>query len=172
MIIELLHNLYHYNAWANARILGTAAQLGSEELRAEANASFGSVHGTLVHMMSAQWVWLARWQGASPSATLEPQTFPTLEALRTRWDQIERETQAFVSACTEAHLARIIEYQNFQGERWAYPLWQQMVHQVNHATQHRSEVALILTQWGHSPGWLDLLYFVDMQEPGATSGAG
>ena len=50
-----------------------------------------------------------------------------------------------------------------QGERWAYPLWQQMIHQVNHATQHRSEAAVLLTQRGHSPGWLDLLYFVDLR---------
>jgi len=96
-----------------------------------------------------------------------------------------------VAACTEAdlprwlrasgiahgrheatRLARVIEYQNFKGERWVYPLWQQMVHQVNHATQHRSEVAMILTQWGHSPGWLDLLYFVDLHGSGASVGAG
>src|SRR5437773_2660376 len=57
---------------------------------------------------------------------------------------------------------RILEYTNMQGERWAYPLWQQMIHQVNHATQHRSEAAVMLTKLGHSPGWLDLLYFVDL----------
>jgi len=63
----------------------------------------------------------------------------------------------------DTHLARTVEYHISQGERWAYPVWQQMVHQVNHATQHRREVAMILTQWGHSPGWLALLYFVDMK---------
>jgi len=167
MILELLHNLYDYNAWANARILDTAAQLSPGQLRAEANSNFGSVHGTLVHIMSAQWVWLARWQGNSPSAMLDPQTFDNLEVIHNRWEQIERETKEFVSACTQADLARIVEYVNFQGERWAYPLWQQMVHQVNHATQHRSEAAMIMSQWGHSPGWLDLLYFVDVQQPDA-----
>ena len=45
--------------------------------------------------------------------------------------------------------------------RWAYPLWQQMTHQVNHATQHRSEAAVLLTRHGRSPGGLDLLFFVD-----------
>jgi len=168
MIIEIIRNLYQYNAWANARILDTAAQLSPEQFRAEASASFGSVHGTLDHIMSAQWLWLARWQGSSPSAMLDPQAFPDLDALRARWDQIERETQDFVAACSETDLARIIGYRNFQNERWAYPLWQQMVHQVNHATQHRSEVALLLSQWGYSPGWLDLLYFVDVQQQGLT----
>ncbi len=67
MIVELLHNLYNYNAWANVRILDTAVHLSLEQLRVEARANFGSIHGTLVHMMSAQWVWLARWQGISPS---------------------------------------------------------------------------------------------------------
>jgi uncharacterized damage-inducible protein DinB len=171
MMIDLLHNLYDYSAWANDRILGTAAQVTLDQLQAKAaeRASFGSVHGTLVHIMSAQWIWLLRWQGTSPSVDLAAETFPTLETIRMRWDQIERETQEFLAACTEADLACTIEYQNFQGERWAYPLWQQMVHQVNHATQHRSEVAMILTQWGHSPGWLDLLYYVDLKGQGLSA---
>jgi uncharacterized damage-inducible protein DinB len=37
------------------------------------------------------------------------------------------------------------------------------LHQVNHATQHRSEAALLLTRFGYSPGWLDLLVYVDEQ---------
>jgi uncharacterized damage-inducible protein DinB len=54
---------------------------------------------------------------------------------------------------------------NFQGETWSYPLWQQLLHQVNHATQHRSEAALLLTRLGFSPGWLDLLVYLDAQRP-------
>ncbi len=165
MIVELIRNLYQYNAWANTRILNTAAQLPSSQLYVETNSSFGSVHGTLVHIVETQWLLLQRWQGHSPSATLDPQTFPDLNHLRTRWDQVERATQHFVATCTEINLARDITYRNFQNELWTYPLWQQMLHQVNHATQHRSEVAMVLSTWGFSPGWLDLLYFVDENKP-------
>jgi uncharacterized damage-inducible protein DinB len=55
----------------------------------------------------------------------------------------------------------VIRYTNAKGETWAYPLWQMLIHQVNHATQHRSEAAMLLTQMGCSPGDLDLLIYVD-----------
>jgi uncharacterized damage-inducible protein DinB len=165
MIVELIHNLYEYNTWANARILETPAQLRPEQLHAETNSSFGSVHGTFAHILEAQWTWLQRWQEYSPSAPPEPQSFPDLNHLRTRWDEVERATQHFVARCTEADLAHDITYRNYQNEPWTYPLWQQMLHQVNHATQHRSEVALVLSAWGFSPGWLDFLYFVDENRP-------
>jgi uncharacterized damage-inducible protein DinB len=37
-----------------------------------------------------------------------------------------------------------------------------MLHQANHATQHRSEVAAMLTQFGQSPGWLDLIFYLSL----------
>jgi len=74
----------------------------------------------------------------------------------------------FVAGLTDARIAAVVEYTNFEGERWAYPLWQQMLHQVNHATQHRSEAAMLLTRLGHSPGWLDYIYFIDVEAAQST----
>jgi len=121
------------------------------------------VRDTLVHTMGAQWLYLERWNGRSPRAVPDAAAFPDLAAIRGRWAAIEHDTQTFVAGLDDARLAATLEYTNFQGETWAYPLWQQMIHQVNHATQHRSEAAVLLTQLGHSPGWLDLLYFVDLR---------
>ena len=81
---------------------------------------------------------------------------------------IERDTRVFLGTLDDARLGQTIAYTNFQGERWAYPLWQQMIHQVNHATQHRSEAAMLLTKHGHSPGLLDYLYFIDVEAAGST----
>lgn len=163
MFIQIIRNLYQYNAWANARILDTASQLKPDKLGAEAGLNFDTVHNTLVHILGAQWLWLMRWQSRSPSAMFDPHTFADLQSIRTRWNQVESETQDFITACTESDLTRLVKYRNFQNEEWSYPLWQQMLHQANHATQHRSEVAMVLSAWGYSPGSLDFLYFVDRQ---------
>jgi uncharacterized damage-inducible protein DinB len=165
MTVDLVRTLYRYNAWATARIFQAATPLSAAELAAPSGASFGSVRETLVHIMAAQWIWLARWKGTSPTTFLDAREFPDLASLRARWDGLEAETQRFVETLTDSDLSRVVEYRNTRGERWAYPLWQQVVHQVNHATYHRGEVAATLTQLGHSPGDLDLLIYIDETEP-------
>jgi uncharacterized damage-inducible protein DinB len=167
MIAAAIRTLYEYNAWANGRILEASGRVSREQLVQTRGASSESLRGTLVHTMAAQWLYLERWQGRSPRAMPQAADFADLPAIAARWAAIEGATHAFVAGLGDADVARVIEYRNFQDERWAYPLWQQMMHQVNHATQHRSEAAVILTELGCSPGGLDLLYFVDVQGAGA-----
>ena len=114
--------------------------------------------------MGAQWLYLERWQGRSPRSMPQAADFADLAGDRTPAGRRSsgRRTPSWPASATPTSPASI-EYTNFQGERWAYPLWQQMMHQVNHATQHRSEAAVILTELGCSPGGLDLLYFVDVE---------
>ncbi len=161
MDLKSLQLLYDYNAWANARVLDRSADLSQEQLLADQGASYPSLRDTLVHTMSAQWIWLSRWQGTSPSALHKPTEFPDVVTIRGRWDLIEADTQQFISELDPSRLAADLAYRNTRGVRWVYPLWQQMLHQVNHGTQHRSEAAMILTQFGRSPGDLDLLVYMD-----------
>ena len=161
-MIDVVRSLYRYNAWANARILDAATALEPARFLATAGPGGESIRDTLVHTLGAQWLYLERWQGRSPRSMPTPVEFDDVVAVRTRWDAIEAATAVFVAALTDATLAAVVAYDNFEGQRWAYPLWQQMLHQVNHATQHRSEAAMMLTQAGRSPGWLDYLYWVDL----------
>jgi len=106
---EMVRTLYRYSAWATARILEHAARLRPDELAKPSGASFSSVRETLVHIMAAQWIWLARWKGSSPTSLLDAREFPDIASIRARWDQIDGETQRFVAGVTDADLARVVE---------------------------------------------------------------
>jgi uncharacterized damage-inducible protein DinB len=166
---EYIQTLYNYNAWANTRILDAAARLSQEQLTSSGGASYDSIHAPLVHILGAQELWLARWNEVSPRTILDPKDFSTLGEIRSYWNEIEAHTRAFVEAIDEADLPRVIQYINLKGETWKYPLWQMMVHQVNHATQHRSEIAMILSQFGQSPGELDFLIYIDTTKPSRSA---
>lgn len=159
-MIDQIRDVYAYNAWANARILDTAALLDRDAFPVQ-HPGAGSLRDILVHTAWAQWIWLRRWQGESPGERWDAADFPDLPTLRSRWADVETATARYLAALDAGELDRDISYVNFAGQTWRYPLWQMLLHQVNHATQHRSEAALLLTQAGHSPGDLDFLRYID-----------
>ena len=141
---EYLRQLYDYHYWANHRILTAAEQLTSEQLHHQQGQSWGSVHGTLLHMMNAEWIWLWRWKGESPRAFLSSGDYPTQAALRERWDNLEGEMLAFVAAQTQRSLQRVLTYTTTAGQTRSLILWQAMAHVPNHGTHHRAELAAML----------------------------
>ena len=152
--------LYQYNQWANARILDAAANVTTEQFLALASFPHGGLRGTLVHALSAEWIWRSRWEGTSPTSVLKPDEFLTFETLRTRWAAEEKRLMNFVESITDERLNRSFDYRNTSGQPFTRILWQAMAHVVNHGTQHRTEAAAILTDLGHSPGDIDLIFFV------------
>ena len=152
--------LYKYNQWANAKILNVAAQVTLEPFLAPASFPHGGLRGTLVHTLSAEWIWRTRWEGTSPTHPLKAEEFPDFESLHTRWQAEETRLMSFVNDISDERLNNTFDYRNTSGKPFTRVLWQTMVHVVNHGTQHRAEAAAILTDLGHSPGDLDLIVYV------------
>ena len=153
--------LYKYNQWANGKILAAAGNVTPEQFLADAPFPHGGLHGTLTHVLFAEWIWRNRWEGVSPTARFKPEEFPTFDSLKTRWLQEENSLMIFVAAIAEESLNRPFQYKNTRGEPRESILWHAMMHMVNHGTQHRAEAAAMLTEFGCSPGDLDLIYFLE-----------
>ena len=153
--------LYKYNQWANALILNAATNVTQEEYIAPASFPHGGLRGTLVHALFAEWIWRQRWEGVSPTKRFKPEDFPTFESLHARWAEEEKALMSFVERLTDEKLESKFKYNSTDGEPHERILWHVMAHMVNHGTQHRAEAAAILTDLGHSPGDIDLLYFLD-----------
>ena len=161
MRVEWLRTLYDYSRWANERVIAAASELTTEQLTAPSDTGYGSLRYILMHTMGTQWLWLARWQGESPRVHLDLAAFPDLASIRTRWAAVERATGAFIAGLGQDQLEGTTAYATTWGDPRTHPLWQLMLHQANHATQHRSEAAYLLTQRGCSPGDLDLLRYLE-----------
>jgi len=153
--------LYKYNQWANAKILQQVAKVSLEQYLAPAKFPHGGLRSTLVHALFAEWIWRHRWEGASPIVRLKPDDFPTIKSLLARWADEEKILMKFVEEVTDKRLNDHFFYTNTQGTPYEKILWQVMVHVVNHGTQHRTEAAAMLTEFGFSPGDIDLVYFLD-----------
>jgi uncharacterized damage-inducible protein DinB len=152
--------LYKYNQWTTAKILNAASRATQEQFLAPASFPHGGLRGTLVHALFAEWIWRNRWEGTSLNYRLKPEEFPTFESLRTRWAEEESRLMAFVDSLTDEKLNSTFQYQNTQGKYFQRILWQAMAHLVNHGTQHKTEAAALLTDFGQSPGDIDLVYFL------------
>lgn len=159
-MLQALRFLYDYNTWATQRVLDAAERLRLQQFVAGQDGH-EAIRDLLVHTVWAQWLWLERCQGASPQEIWQPGQYPYVATLTARWHEVDSATHAFLARLAPEDLEQVVSYQNFAGETWRYPLWQALMHQANHAQQHRSEAALLSTRAGSSPGSLDLLVFED-----------
>jgi uncharacterized damage-inducible protein DinB len=156
---EEIRPLYEYNAWANRRSLAAAEKLTAEQFIKPMGSSFSSVRDTLAHVYGAEWIWLERFQGRSPSALPNAGQFPDLDTLRETWLVHEERLIAFVGGLSQEDLDRQIEYKTLKYGVYSNPLWQSMLHVVNHGTYHRGQVTTLLRQLGAQPILLDLMHF-------------
>ena len=113
-------------------------------------------------MVAVEWLWLERWKGRSPKSLIPAGDFPALEAVVERWSAVEREMCEYLAGLDEEALARPLTYMNFQGEQWTYPLWEMIVHVLNHQSYHRGQVATLLRMLGVQPPPVDFLVGQDM----------
>ena len=157
--------LFDYNYWANRHILSATARTSLEQFTTPVHLSHSSLRGTLVHCLSAEVLWRLRCQtGLSLSSMLSETDLATFEMLCLRWDEEEQTMRAYLGSLSDGDLQRTIHYTNTRGTAYNNPLWQILLHLVNHGTQCRSEAGLALTELGFSPGDIDLIYYLRQEQ--------
>ena len=152
-------SLYEYGVWVNQRLLETAVALTAEQFAQTVLPGFGSVHLTLAHLLGAEVLWFARWQGQSPKTILTPSDLPSVLVMRERWAKLIDERRAYFAVVAESELDASVRWTNMRGQSFALPRWQVILHCANHSTHHRSEIAAMLTKLGHEPDSTDLLEY-------------
>jgi uncharacterized damage-inducible protein DinB len=154
---EDLGRLLEYTVWANHRVMRVAATLSVDDFKRDLGSSHGGVRGTLAHTMGAEWIWLERFKGVSPTRGLDESEFADIVALRDRWTLIEEHRADWFRSLREADAAAPVEFRTLAGVAYRTPLWQLLQHVANHSSYHRGQVVTMLRQLGARTVSTDLL---------------
>ncbi|MBL8220527.1 MAG: DinB family protein [Bryobacterales bacterium] len=147
---------FAYSGWATARLLDASARLSEEELTRDHKSADKSVLGTLVHTFAADRIWLARVTGATLSKFIDESDYH-LSVLQTEWPALQ---QGWMEYLDTADLGAVLSYSDLKGNPHQSPLWQILLHVVNHGTHHRGMVTAMIRAMGHIPPPLDeIAYF-------------
>ena len=149
---------YHY--WARDRVLAAIEPLSPQQFVRDLGSSFPSVRDTLAHLHGAEWVWMLRCAGESPTQHLPLDRFADLGEVRAAWADTETRLRALVHNLDDEGTERVIAYRLFNGQAGQARLWQLVQHLVNHGSFHRGQLATMLRQLGAKPAAsMDLVAF-------------
>jgi len=146
-----------YNRLANERLYDACAALSDSERKADRRAFFGSIHGTLNHIMVGDRVWMARFEGGTaPLGGLDATLYEDFGELRVAREAEDTRIDAYVAAITQDELDADFASINSAGIHYVDPLNQLVTHMFNHQTHHRGQVHHMLSDAGLAPPSLDM----------------
>ena len=160
MTTDEARQLFAYGSWANALVFVAAEALSDEQLGAAAPSSFPSVRATLAHIVGAEWIWLRRWVGESPSTAPSWVAQSSLVELETHSLALDAERRSFLTTLSEADFERVVDYRTLSGQAYSDQLGDLIRHVVNHSTYHRGQLTTQLRQLGQVPPNTDLIRYL------------
>lgn len=153
-------DLILYMLWADRQVLLAVRPVKPEDLTRDAGIGFKSILGTMAHILGAQQVWLSRFSGISLPRVPNLDDFPDLMSWITAWEETTAGLEAFLAGLTDEQLAADLTWSNTRGDSFTRPLWQPLLHMVNHSTYHRGQIASLLRQMGYTAPSTDLIYYL------------
>jgi len=165
-----LTNMARYNQWVNQRLFDKAQLLPAAKIAKDRGAFFGSILGTLNHILVGDMFWLRRFSSSklckdalapmrkmAMPTSLRDVLFDDIQPLRTKREKMDALILAFSATWNDEMLASPIRYRNMAGEKHAQPLGALLQHLFNHQTHHRGQITTMLFQAGIDPEATDLI---------------
>lgn len=165
--------LASYNKWMNAKLYEAAGKLSPQELAADRKAFFGSLLGTLNHIVVGDTIWLKRFAThpgghaaldpvrklAMPSS-LDQILFTDFAALSAHRKLLDQVIDEWAASLTKEDLAHVLQYTNTKGVVGRRKFSSLVLHFFNHQTHHRGQATTLLFQAGQDVGITDLLMLI------------
>jgi uncharacterized damage-inducible protein DinB len=157
MLLADIRYIFAFDRWATTKVLDAAVGIDEATWSARNVIDERGLGGILVHQLGSTQRWRHGLSSSEERPRPEKEPLPTIEALEAAF---EREWAAY-----DAWFATLDDDALLTPDE-DVPMWQLLLHVVNHGTQHRSEAAVLLTAAGHSPGDLDMVDFAEHHAKG------
>ena len=157
---DYVRSMAAYNAEMNRRLYAAAGRLPDETRRADRGAFWGSIHGTLSHLVWADQMWMSRFDNwpkpdvAVPESARYVADFATMQ---TRRIDIDTRMQTWADALDPDWLAGDLHwYSGAAGRDMHDTRARLVVHLFNHQTHHRGQAHALITAAGEKTGDTDI----------------
>jgi len=160
MTQEYFIELADYNIWANDIVLTWLNNINDEQWGKHVESSFNSIGETVLHIVSAESVWLERLNKAESPVWLQSTFKGTKGETTALWKKTSAELKKFVDGFNESRMMDKLVFKRLNGDRYEMPHYQVFAHVFNHSTYHRGQLVTMLRQVGYtSVGSTDMLGF-------------
>ncbi len=154
-----IKTLFTFNTWATNKLLETLAQIPEAQYLQDMKSSHGGMHGTLVHIIAAQKMWLSRWVGKPDASLVQASSYPAFNDARKLWEQVDADTQTFVHSLTDEKIQSAFSMTTMRGETFSHMYGQAMQHLINHSSYHRGQIVTMIRQIGMKPPATDMIAY-------------
>lgn len=169
-LLRHIHLMAKYNTRMNRQVFQAAVVLSPSELAKNRKAFFGSILGTLNHIMVGDIIWLNRFLNHFQDSielqkiTVYPKPASLNQLLYSNFNELaEKRVQIdelIINWCKELNqkdLSTAMTYHNMKGIQSTRNVGELVLHFFNHQTHHRGQVSTLLSQCGIDIGITDFL---------------
>ncbi|HYP21770.1 MAG TPA: DinB family protein [Chloroflexia bacterium] len=161
--LSMLATLFDYSIWARDRLLEAMEPLdesGLRELPGEVKGVYGTIFDTFAHMAASEWLWVQRCLGESPMRSPRGEDFNSLRNLVDWWNGVHADAVQLLAGLNGSDLEAELTYSGPDGKRRTRKIWHMLLQVPNHQTEHRSQVASMLSNLGVEVPQTDLVVYL------------
>jgi len=153
-----------YNAEMNRRLYDAAARIPDAERRRDRGAFWGSLHGTLCHLVWGDLMWMSRfddWEKPDVAQKASAGLIADFEELRRKRIDTDEGISRWAARVTEDWLgAEQVWFSASIQKELRQPRSLLVTHFFNHQTHHRGQAHALITACGEKTGDTDLFLIV------------
>ncbi|EMI19903.1 DinB, partial [Rhodopirellula maiorica SM1] len=156
----LMDDLYAYNDWANDKVIALCGDLSDAQLDTPREMGFGTLRATLFHILTAEVIWMERWQGVPWRPFPKDPEGMSVDAIADALRDVAQQRRDLMSAEQDSRFSRLVQYQDSKQTPYDHRLSDLLLHVVNHGVHHRAQALNYLKQFDRTVvAGIDYLFY-------------